>query len=90
MRRVRVDDFMTQHGRHFSFGLQFDQQAPVDDQLAAGQGPCIGRRIVQDAELELQLVLAPCLGCELVPDLVHVRGEGGIQDEFATLGLLQG
>jgi hypothetical protein len=85
--RGGMDDFVRQHRRQFRLALQFRQQAAIDRQLAAGKGPGIGHRIVDDDELERQVRPVADLH-QLLPDLVDVGRKLRIEDELATGRLL--
>ena len=82
---VSVHDFVTQHGGQLSFRIQLRQQAAVDRDLAARQGPGIGHRIVQNAELKIQFILASGALRQAVADFLHIGRQFGVHDEVATL-----
>jgi hypothetical protein len=69
--RGGMHDLVRQHRRQFGLALQFRQQAAIDRQLAAGKGPGIRHRIVDDDELERQVRPVADLH-QLLPDLVDV------------------
>jgi hypothetical protein len=68
--------FVRQHRRQFRLALQFREQAAIDRQLAAGKGPGIGHRIVDDDELEGQVRPVADLD-QLLPDLVDIGRSAG-------------
>ena len=82
-----MDDFMRQHRRQFRLALQFREQPAIDRQLAAGQCPGIGHRIVDDDEFEGQVGPVADLD-QLLPDLIDVGRQRRIEDEPAARRLL--
>ena len=75
-----------EYGGKFSFGFEFGQQPPVDGDLAAGQRPGVGHRVVQDNKFVRQVDAA--LRGDLGTHVAHVGAQLRIDIIFAALGLL--
>jgi hypothetical protein len=87
MARGGMDDLVRQHRRQFRLALQFGEQAAIDRQLAAGQRPGIGHRIVDDDEFEGQVGPVADLD-QLLPDLIDIGRQRRIEHEPAARRLL--
>ncbi len=68
-----VHDLVTEHGGKFRLGLHFGQQAAIHRDLAAGQRPGVGHRIIQHDELVGQRNAAGV--SEPLADSADVAGE---------------
>ena len=79
---------MANHCGQFGLVVQLHQQAPVDGNLATGQRPGIGNRVVEDDEFVGQLSVTDC--DQAIADLLHVGGQPAIDTELPPLALLRG
>jgi hypothetical protein len=82
-----MDDFVAQHRRQFRLALQLGKQTAIDRQLAAGQCPGIGHRVIDDDELEGQVRSIADL-YQLLPDFGNIGGQCRIEHVLAAGRLL--
>ena len=83
-----VDDLVAQHGGQFGLVVEFSEQSAVHRNLAAGQRPGIGHRVVQHHEFVRQLAVTH-FGQPLAHAL-HIGRQLGVNTELPALGLLRG
>ena len=81
----RVDDLVAEHRCEFGLVAQIEQQTAVDRNLAAGQCPGIGNRIVEHGEFIGQFAIADRR--EPLTDGVDIGLQPRIQIVEAALGL---
>ena len=89
VRGVGVDDFVGQHGGELGLGVQLGEQAAVDHDLAARQGPGVGHGVVEYAEFVVQFALSARAFGQPCADAPDVGGEFRVEDELAALRLFQ-
>ena len=83
-----MHDLVPQYRGQLGLAAQLDQQPAVQCDLATGQGPGIGCRVVHDAELIRQLTIAD-LGQAITHGL-QIAGEFRLDHIVAALGLAIG
>ena len=88
MARCCVHDFMSKHGGQLGFRAHLGEQAAIDRDLAPGQCPCVGDRVVQYREFLRQLHVTD--GDQLIANGLHVGRQRRIDVVVAALRLQHG
>ena len=88
MTRRGVHRLVAEHGSELRLRLELGQQPSVDSDLAAGQRPRIGHRVIEYDELVGKIHSA--LRGNLVADALHVRRQRRVDVVLAALRLLHG
>ena len=82
-----MDNFVGQHGGQLGFILQLHEQSAIDGDLATGQGPGIGHRVVQYHKFVGQVGTITD-GGQFFPHTADIGLYFRINDVAASLGLL--